>query len=265
MIDIGANLGHESFCDDLNQVVSDAKEAGIEHIVVTGTSVEGSQKAHDLALKFPSYLYSTAGIHPHDAAEFSSTSIDDLRTLASQSNVIAIGETGLDFNRNYSPQDAQKIAFAAQLDLAIELQKPLFLHQRDAHEQFMSILAPRLNSLSKVVVHCFTGSREELEDYISHDFYIGITGWVCDERRGHHLHELLPLIPPERLMIETDSPYLLPRTIKPKPKSRRNEPANLIWVAKTVADCLGMDETALRQNTNKVAKQFFSLPTEPKS
>ena len=259
MIDIGANLSHQSFQDDLENVLTNAKTANVEQVIVTGTNVEGSQQALALAKRFPGYLSCTAGIHPHDASEFNLENLTKLKELSSDSKVVALGETGLDFHRNYSPQDKQEESFAAQLDLAIELQMPVFLHQRDAHERFMKILEPRLKDLSKVVVHCFTGTEEELKDYLAHDLYIGITGWVCDERRGHHLHPLLKLIPENRLMIETDSPYLMPRNIHPKPKGRRNEPANLSWVLKTVAECLNESPDTVAANTRQTTKNFFNL------
>lgn len=259
MIDIGANLGHESFQPDLDQVLDTAQSTGIEHIVVTGTSVAGSRDALALARQYPAYLSATAGIHPHEAADCTAEAIADLRTLARDPLVRALGETGLDFHRDYSPRAAQESAFDAQLDLACELGMPLFLHQRDAHERFLQILEPRLAQLGPVVVHCFTGTEAELRDYIAHDLYIGITGWICDERRGHHLHDLIALIPPERLMIETDSPYLLPRSIRPKPKSRRNEPANLGHVLATIAQCVGLPAGQVQQQTSRNARRFFGL------
>lgn len=259
MIDIGANLGHDSFTDDLDRVMADARAVGVEQIIVTGTSVTGSKKALELAEAHPGFLWSTAGIHPHDATEFDASTPSLLQGLAASASNVAIGETGLDFHRDYSPRDTQERVFAAQLDLAIRLQKPVFLHQRDAHQAFMRILEPRLPELARVVVHCFTGTEAELEDYLKHDLFIGITGWVCDERRGLHLHELLDAIPADRLMLETDAPYLLPRTISPRPKSRRNEPANLVWVVKTVAECLGKDEKTVIAETTATAKKFFDL------
>jgi TatD DNase family protein len=260
LIDIGINLAHESFDHDREQVIAAARAAGVEAMIVTGTSVEGSTRAAALAAGLPGYLYSTAGIHPHDASDFSPDSLPPLRALAQQAQVVAIGETGLDFNRDFSPRPQQEQAFAAQLALAAETGLPVFLHQRDAHERFLAILKEQRGALSRGVVHCFTGSREELHDYLDLDMYIGITGWVCDERRGLHVQELLPDIPADRLMLETDAPYLLPRNMQPKPRGRRNEPAFLPWVLRLVAERLGLEEAELAQRSTDNARRFFALP-----
>ena len=131
---------------------------------------------------------------------------------------VAVGECGLDFFRDYSPRDAQRRAFAAQLELAAEVGKPVFLHQRDAHEEFVAMLAPARASLAGGVAHCFTGGPAELDAYLELDLYIGVTGWVCDERRGAALRAAVPRIPLDRLLVETDAPYLLPRDLEPKPR-----------------------------------------------
>lgn len=259
MIDIGANLTHESFRDDLPEVLATARQRGLEHIVLTGTSVGASQAAVTLARQHPDMLSATAGIHPHEADTCDAKALQALADLATDPSLRAMGETGLDFHRDYSPRDAQERAFEAQLELAVGTGLPLFLHQRDAHERFMAILGPYLPRLSRVVVHCFTGVENELREYLDHDLYIGITGWVCDERRGGHLHPLLPLIPDNRLLLETDSPYLLPRTIRPKPRSRRNEPANLPWVCETVAACLNRSTAEVARFTAENARHFFAL------
>ena len=259
LIDIGANLSHESFRDDIDDVLAQADQSGIKQIVVTGTSVENSQRALELALQFPQLLYSTAGIHPHDASTFDNESMQALGKLADNEKVKAIGETGLDFFRDYSPREKQEESFAAHLCLAAEKGLPVFLHQRDAHDNFFSILKEYRDKISHGVVHCFTGDEKELRDYLQYDMYIGITGWVCDERRGHHLHDILELIPPDRLLLETDAPYLLPRPIRPRPKTRRNVPANLTYVLETVAQCLGKNSRLLAEETTNNAKDFFAI------
>jgi TatD DNase family protein len=259
LIDIGANLGHESFSTDLEQIIDDAMQVGIEHIMVTGTSVEGSHDALTVAEKYADYCSSTAGIHPHEAANFDNQANASLRELASHIRVKAMGETGLDYFRDYSPRDAQQNALASQLQLAADLQMPVFLHQRDGHEDFIRLLREYRNALPRAVVHCFTGTEAELRDYLELDMHIGVTGWICDERRGHHLHEFIHLIPENRLMLETDAPYLLPRTIRPKPKSRRNVPANLVYVLAKVAECLGKSEKNVAEKTTQNARDFFVL------
>lgn len=260
LIDIGANLSHECFSSDLDAVLDAARDCGIEHILVTGTSLDGSREAASLAHQYPGFLSSTAGVHPHEAARFSVETGEALSALAgSDPAVKAFGETGLDYFRDFSPRDQQREAFAAQLQLAEALGKPVFLHQRDGHEDFIQILREYRNALPRGVVHCFTGTEAELRDYLELDMHIGITGWICDERRGHHLHDMIRLIPGNRLMLETDSPYLLPRTIRPKPASRRNVPANLVHVLETVAACLGKSEKIVAEQTTVNARDFFAL------
>ena len=259
LIDIGANLSHESFAHDLADVLSAARSAGLEHLVVTGTSVATSMQAADLAATQPGLLSSTAGIHPHDATSFTSDSIQQLQQLAARPEVVAIGETGLDFYRDFSPREQQEQAFAEQLQLAVATGLPIFLHQRDAHTRFHHILREQRDHLSRGVVHCFTGTRQELFAYLDLDMYIGITGWICDERRGLDVLHLLPDIPPERLLLETDAPYLLPRNIRPKPKERRNVPANLRWVLHQVATRLDRPAHDIAVETTANARRFFAL------
>jgi TatD DNase family protein len=170
-----------------------------------------------------------------------------------------VGECGLDYFRNFSPPEAQRAAFAAQLEIAAEVHKPVFLHQRDAHGDFTAILRDYRTSLTGGVAHCFTGSRPELEDYLALDLYIGVTGWVNDERRGQDLRAAVPHIPGDKLMLETDAPYLLPRDLVPHPKSRRNEPAYLPHIARTVAQLRGESLEAVAASTTRTATLFFHL------
>ena len=173
--------------------------------------------------------------------------------------MVAIGECGLDFNRNYSPRDDQVRCFRAQLALAAELQLPVFLHERDAHDTFLGILREHRSSLTGAVVHCFTGTRVELDAYLSLDLHIGITGWICDERRGRDLVGLMPSIPARRLMIETDAPYLLPRNLPSPPRDRRNEPAFLPAVRDAVAAARGEAPATTAAATTATARAFFGL------
>ena len=253
MIDIGANLTHSSFRDDLEAVVARARGAGVSTLIVTGTTVEESREAAELAERLD--LHSTVGIHPHHAKDFQGTA--ELRQIARHPRVVAIGECGLDFNRNYSPHPAQEDCFTAQIELGLSLQKPLFLHSRDAHPRFSEIL--RNFKIKSAVAHCFTGERDELRAYLDLGLYIGITGWICDERRGKHLLELVREIPRDRLLLETDSPYLTPRDMKPQPKARRNEPAFLPHILKTVARALGRPAEEVAAETTRNAHALFGL------
>ncbi|MCH9672734.1 MAG: YchF/TatD family DNA exonuclease [Gammaproteobacteria bacterium] len=259
LIDIGANLTHESFQHDFDAVLERAGAAGIVQAVVTGTSVQGSEAAARLARAHPRRLFATAGIHPHSAADWDAQTSANLEGLAGQPEVVALGEMGLDYFRDFSPRDAQREAFEAQLTLAVKTQLPVFLHERDAHPDFVSILREYRDELSDAVIHCFTGSGEALSDYLDLGLYVGVTGWICDDRRGLHLRELVSKIPADRLMIETDSPYLLPRDIRPKPKSRRNEPHHLAHIAQVVASLRGEDVLTLARSTTDNARRFFRL------
>ncbi len=256
LVDIGANLTHPAFRDDLDAVVARAAQAGVSRIIVTGTTVDESRRAFDLSLKNDS-LFATAGVHPHHAHDGNADTIPALRALARNPRVVAIGECGLDFNRNYSPHPDQEKWFVAQLELGIELGKPLFLHSRDAHPRFSQIISSV--KPEKAVAHCFTGSKEELHSYLDLGLYIGITGWICDERRGRPLLELVRDIPRDRLLLETDSPYLTPRDLHPQPKARRNEPAFLPHIALAVARALDRPVEEIAAETARNARAFFGL------
>jgi TatD DNase family protein len=258
LIDIGANLTHDSFQPDLEAVLQRAADRGIADIIVTGASAAGNAAALQLARHNPQ-LHCTAGIHPHEATHYTEACGAELRRLGGQREVVAMGECGLDFYRDLSPRPVQERCFAAQLEIACETGKPVFLHERDAHDRFVTILAPFLRRLTRVVVHCFTGTRSQLETYLELGCHIGITGWICDERRGRDLQDFIGLVPPDRLMVESDAPYLLPRTIKPLPKSRRNEPAYLPYVVATLAAAVGKPVEQVAAETTATAKKFFNL------
>jgi TatD DNase family protein len=258
LIDIGANLAHDSFDLDREQVRERANAAGVTRIVITGSSRESSHRACELAEQAPGRLFATAGVHPHHAKDWRPEDAEWMRSLAERPSVVAIGECGLDHFRNFSPPEDQEAAFRQQLDVAVATGLPVFLHQRDAHDAFCSILGD-YPSLPRAVAHCFTGERHELETYVDMGLYVGITGWICDERRGLHLRELVLMIPPERLLLETDAPYLLPRDLNPKPSSRRNEPMHLAHIAATVAGCVGTPLEELARRTTRNAIEFFGF------
>ena len=265
LIDIGANLTHDSFDHDRDAVLQRAREAGVSRIVVTGASREHSPKALALALQHPGFVSATAGVHPHHAIEYTDECDAEMRALLAHPEVVAVGETGLDYFRDFSPRPAQRKAFERQLQIGADLVvngrgKPLFLHQRDAHADFMAVMKNFDGRLGPAVVHCFTGTRAELFDYLDQDWYIGITGWLCDERRGQHLRELVKHIPAHRLMVETDAPYLLPRTVKPQPSHRRNEPMYLAHIVEELARDRGEDVAQTGAATARTAREFFRLP-----
>ncbi len=259
LIDIGANLAHDSFDDDREAVIERARAAGVERIVITGSSVESSAAAADLAATRPGQLFATAGMHPHHADDWDGSSRAAIAETARRPGVVSLGECGLDYFRNYSSHENQARAFREQLELAADARLPVFLHQRDAHEDFLSLLDPYLGRIPRAVAHCFTAGESELDAYLERGLYIGITGWICDERRGEHLKSLVGRIPEDRLLLETDAPYLMPRTIRPRPRTRRNEPAWLVWVLATVAEALGVPPEEVARSTTRNAERFFAL------
>ena len=264
LIDIGVNLTNPSFDDKHEAVLTRAYDAGVCQLVLTGTSIEGSESALNLCQALDETglrLFSTAGIHPHSASEWEGDSAQRLRALLNEPRVRAVGECGLDFNRDFSPRAQQEKVLEEHLALAVDLQLPVFLHERDAHQRLLEILRDYRDHLPAAVVHCFTGEKRALFSYLDLDLHIGITGWICDERRGTHLHPLVSDIPRGRLMLESDAPYLLPRTLRPKPKNGRNEPAYLPEVLREVARHRNESEHDLAEHTTACARHFFGLPT----
>jgi TatD DNase family protein len=260
LIDIGLNLAHDSFDPDRAQVVARAREAGVGRLIITGADVATSARAIELCSEDPSRRFATAGVHPHHADAFDPSTTAALTGLAGNDAVVAIGECGLDFHRNFSTRENQRLAFRAQLELAAELGLPVFLHQREAHTAFIADLEPFRQKLAGGVAHCFTGGPEELAACLALDLHIGITGWVCDERRGEALRAAVPGIPRDRLLIETDAPYLLPRDLEPRPGSRRNEPAHLPHILDRIAELMQVPADELAQDTTHNAERLFRLP-----
>ncbi len=259
LVDIGVNLAHRQLAGDVAGVLARGREAGVHHVVATGTSVEGSRAAAELAAAHRG-VYATAGVHPHHAKETDAATPTSLRALLARPQVVAVGECGLDYDRDFSPRPVQRECFAMQLAIAAETGKPVFLHERSAHADFVAILAEHRSSLSAAVIHCFTGTGAELDAYLGMDLHVGITGWICDERRGLHLRDIVGRIAPSRLLVETDAPFLLPRTIRPRPKSRRNEPRYLPHVVETVAEATGRDYADVARDSTAAARAFFGLP-----
>ena len=259
LIDIGANLAHDSFDADRTAVIGRAVRAGVAAIVVTGSTVADSVRALELCRRWPARLRATAGVHPHHASGFHEQEAAALEALLADPLVVAAGECGLDYFRNFSPPAEQRRAFGLQLAFAARHARPLFLHQRDAHADFLAMLAEHPELAARAVLHCFTGGPRELDDCLTAGLCVGITGWICDERRGAALREAAPRIPSDRLMIETDAPYLLPRTLDPKPAHRRNEPMYLPAVLEALARCRGDDPDELAVRVTENACRFFGL------
>jgi len=258
LIDIGVNLAHDSFDADRAEVMARARAAGVSRMIITGSSLSSSEGAAMLA-EADTGLYATAGVHPHHATELDTAALDRLAALAQHDRVVAVGECGLDFFRDFSPRPQQEQAFRMQLELALQARLPVFLHQRDAHQRFTAILDECGADTPSGVAHCFTGGPAELRDYLDRGLYVGITGWICDERRGDALREAARYLPPDRVMIETDAPYLLPRDLEPRPRTRRNEPMHLPHVLQALAGLMQIPPEQLAEFTTRNAETLFAL------
>lgn len=260
LVDIGVNLTHPTFSKDPRAILDRAYAAGVMQMVLTGTNLSESEAAMTLCRELDESrqrLFCTAGIHPHEASQWSSQSAAELRQLLAEPEVRAVGECGLDFNRDLSPRAQQERVLEEHLQLAVETGLPVFLHEREADQRLADIIRPFRDQLSAAVVHCFTGEKRALYAYLDLDLHIGITGWICDERRGTHLHPLVRDIPSERLMLESDAPYLLPRTLRPRPK--QNEPAYLPEVLREVARHRSVSEQELAASSTACAQRFFGI------
>ncbi len=282
IIDIGLNLAHPRFDADRHAMIDRARQAGVVGAVLTGTSVPGSAEVLRLAEGLrpaeglPGWARATVGVHPHEASTLNDAALAELAALADSPLCAAIGECGLDFERDLSPRPDQQRAFEAQLDLAARLGLPVFLHQRGAMPRFAEILAEWRPRLVGAVVHCFTDGPEVARELLDLDCELGITGWVCDERRAGPLRDSLRVVPMQRLMIETDAPYLPPRDLRlPSPVpgiglsrlKSRNEPALLPWILRAVADAGGWQAWDLAESSTQLARERFGLEPQasPKS
>jgi TatD DNase family protein len=259
LVDIGANLAHDSFDADREEVLGRARSAGVAAMIVTGSTLDDTDRAIALARRHPGTLRATAGVHPHHATGLQASDAGRLAAQLRDPLVVAAGECGLDYFRNFSPPAEQRRAFELQLGLAADAAKPLFLHQRDAREDFLAMLRDHPRAAAHGVLHCFTGGPAELEQCLALGLSVGITGWICDERRGNALREAAPHVPRDRLMIETDAPYLLPRTLQPRPPHRRNEPAFLPAVLAETARCRVEEPAELAAVTTANACRFFGI------
>lgn len=258
LIDIGANLTHPELYNQLDKIVENLKTADIKKVIITSSNLGDTKTALDIINLYPDLFYTTIGFHPHNAKDFSLEDIDKIHEYGKDKKIVAIGECGLDYYREYSTKEQQIYCFEEQLSIAESLKLPLFLHERYAHKDFTKILKSHINKIKNCVVHCFTGTENELKVYLDMGCYIGITGWISDTNRGKHLHDLLEYIPEDRLMIETDAPYLIPHNL-PFKHNGINEPSFLNFVAQTIAECLNKDINVIKEVTYNNTKKFFSI------
>ena len=261
-VDIGVNFTDRRL--DFDPVFTRALNANVVQMIITGTSVSSSQQARDITALHPTHLFSTAGVHPHDAKDFNGQTKNELTAISNSQQVVAIGECGLDFNRNFSTPNEQLFAFEQQLKLACELGLPVFLHERDAFEAQIELLTKYCKELKGGVVHCFTGNIEQMNRYLDLGLYIGITGWVCDLKRGQSLRDAVKSLPLNRILLETDAPYLRPKGLANNRKldSGNNEPAYLPYIADEVANIMATDITTLKVASAANTQALFNIPSK---
>ena len=255
--DIACNFTSDRFDNDLDEVINRAIVNNITKFGLICSRLSDIDKLLEIYNRYSKDMFFTIGVHPHHANEINEEYLKKLKEVINNYNPHAIGETGLDFFRNLSTYEEQIFAFEEQIKIAIDTNKPLFLHQRDSHDDFIKILRKYSSDINKSVVHCFTGTKEQLDDYLELDCYIGVTGWICDAKRNVELRKTIKNIPLERLMIETDCPYLIPKNLEEKPKNNRNEPTYLNHIANEVATLMKKDINDIREKTYKTSLSFF--------
>ncbi|MDO8445794.1 MAG: YchF/TatD family DNA exonuclease [Deltaproteobacteria bacterium] len=251
LIDTHAHLEMKEFDLDRYEVIKRAKEAGVGYLISVGATLSGSRKAVELSERYEN-VYASVGIHPHDVKEMDETTIQTLRELAKSPKVVAIGEIGLDYFKEFSPKDFQNIRFRELLSLARELDKPVIIHDRDAHEDTLRIL--KEEGIKKGVVHCFSGDEEFAKEILKLGFYISFTG-VITFPKAEDARKVVEQVPIERIMVETDSPYLAPVPHRGK----RNEPAFVREVAKTIAEIKELSFEDVSRITTLNVKELFGI------
>jgi TatD DNase family protein len=261
IFDSHCHLDDKVYRDDLSVVLDNASQHGVKAMMIVGVGRESSERAVELA-RDPNHphLFASVGIHPHDASHCDEALLAHLISLSRDSKVVAWGETGLDFNRMFAPREDQEHCFVRQLEIADELGLPLIFHERDSQGRFYELLKATPHSNRRGVVHCFSGSREEMHRYLEMGFCIGITGILTIKGRGADLRQLVSEIPLERLLVETDAPYLTPTP--ERNKFRRNEPAFVRSVLLRLADVLGKDPEALAAQIWQNTCNLYGLPAE---
>jgi TatD DNase family protein len=255
LFDSHAHLDDEAFAPDLNAVLERACGAGVRNLVTVGTSLESSRRALALAERYRQVVAAVA-IHPHDAASATAEAMEHLAGLARHHRVVAIGETGLDYYRDFAPREVQHAAFRAHLALATTARLPVIIHCRDAMADVLGILAEM--SPPAVIMHCFSGSVETARTCLARGYYIGLGGPVT-YRNARRALDVARFVPPDRLLLETDAPYLPPEPYR----GRRNEPSYLTRIAAAIAWARGVAPGTVGELTSANARQAFGLMRLP--
>ena len=254
LVDTHSHVDARQFASDREAVIAAALEAGIGMLVDPGCDLPSSRAAVDLAAAHPGQVFAAVGIHPHDASTSTDEALAELRALAGQHDVVAIGETGLDYYRMLSPREQQLRSLERQVALARELDLPIILHNRESHADLMALLREHAQGL-RGVFHCFSGDRQMAEDCLAFPgFYLSFAGPLT-YRANTALAEVAAWAPLERVLVETDSPYLTPHPFR----GRRNEPKHVALVAAKLAELRGLSLTEIGEITTRNARALFGL------
>lgn len=252
--DIGLNLFCRQFKNP-EKIIQNAANDGVK-CILTGSDMRSNESVNKFVKNHD--CYGTAGIHPHNADSASMEDFSRIREIISGNDkIIAVGECGLDYDRMFSTRENQIRCFEHHIKLAEELQKPLFLHERSASKDFINRFKNHKDICSKSVVHCFTGDKDTLKKYLDMGFYIGITGWICDDRRGKDLRDAVKIIPLDRIMAETDAPYLTPKNVGGL--DRTNIPQNIRYVVRELSVHMGISEETLTEKLIENTEKFFNI------
>ncbi|MBN1850123.1 MAG: TatD family hydrolase [Deltaproteobacteria bacterium] len=253
LIDSHAHLDLKDFQKDLDEVLERAIQEGLSHIITIGIDLESSRKALKLAHQYE-FIFSSIGFHPHDADKMDADQLNQLSRMASDPKVVGWGEIGLDFFKNFSPREKQVDAFNQQLDLAVEHDLPVIIHNRDAHQETYETLRKRKDKGARGVIHCFSGDYDLAMRFMDMGYYISIPGTVTYSKASN-IQDVAARIPLERMLVETDAPFLAP---VPK-RGKRNEPAFVIHTAKKIAELRGMDFEEVARQTSENTRKLFGI------
>lgn len=252
--DIGLNLFCKQF-QEPEQVIADAKDSGV-CCILTGTDPKENRRINDFVKTHE--VFGTAGIHPHNADSAGQEDFQEIeQMIAANERLVAVGECGLDYDRMFSTKENQIRCLEKHIVLAEKLGKPLFLHERSAADDFVKRFKKHPEVCARSVVHCFTGDKRTLDQYLSMGFSIGITGWICDDRRAKELREAVSIIPLDRILVETDAPYLTPRNVPGL--SRTNVPQNVVYVVRELAKYMKVSEDVLAQRARENTERVFGI------
>ena len=253
------NINHESFKNDLGDILDAANNVGVEYFFCPASKEKEIEDLINLSESYQKNIFCSIGIHPHNASDLKPNTIENLKKYLGNQHVKAIGEIGLDYYRNFQSPEIQKKCFNAFLELASTNQYPVFLHHREAFSDFYPMVKNCIGEVPDSIVHCFTGTKSELKKFLDLGLYIGITGWICDPKRGVDLREIIKYIPLDRLLIETDAPYLVPKNMVNKPRNNRNEPLFLEHIANDISELLNIDKALLAEETTNNFKKLFRI------